>query len=239
MNDEILVCPVSKWYLRRLAMLVALTGGLGLYFLYDGSIGYPKKNHLADLHEIFEATSRGEAAGPFPDEGTRSEKQRKELEAARRAARDGASWAGFAAERMLSESAPKRYSEGEIREQFRFAILMALIALAIAAFGASRRKRAFRADAEGISFPDGKRIAYAEMLEIDLRKWDRGVAKVRYSAPEGEERVAKIDDYKYAGTTAILKRARETNPAIGIEGDLRWLEASAGEEGEPGADREA
>ena len=55
MNDEVTFCRPSTWFFRRIGILIALTGGLGLFFLYDGMIGYPKKNFTVDLYEAFEA----------------------------------------------------------------------------------------------------------------------------------------------------------------------------------------
>ena len=50
-----LVIGPSTWFYRRIGILMLLTGGLGLYFLYDGAIGYPKKNFTVDLHDAFDA----------------------------------------------------------------------------------------------------------------------------------------------------------------------------------------
>jgi hypothetical protein len=225
MNErEEIVCRASLWYFRRMAMLMALTGGLGLLFLYDGVFGYPAKNHIADLHEIFVKAAAGVTPAPLSGEKKRSEKRTRELEEARQAAAGGASWAGFAAARMLAEEEPERYSREEIDEQFFFAGLMGVVTAGIGIFWLTRRNRACRGDDVSIMFPGGNRIRYADILEIDLQKWDRGIGRLRYREGDGEERFAKVDDYKYSGTAAILKRALAKNPGIVLEGDPRWLE---------------
>jgi len=61
------------------------------------------------------------------------------------------------------------------------------------------------------------------VTKIDLEKFDRGVGRLHYLTEGGEEDVQKVDDYKYAGCSAMLRRVREVNPAVEIEGDERWL----------------
>jgi hypothetical protein len=224
-DTEVIVCRASVWYFRRVAMLMALTGVMGLLFLYDGLIGYPKKNHIADLHGVFVNFASGDRIDSHP--GTRSEKRERELDEARKAAREGASWAGFAASRMLAEEVPKRFTPEEIKEQFFFASLMAVVTAGLGIFWILRRNRVFQGGESSLVFPNGKRVRFDEILEINLRKWDRGIAILRYMGSDGEARVAKVDDYKYSGTGAILKRAMVKNPEIALEGDPRWLEVSA------------
>ena len=219
--DEI-VCPLSKWYFRRIGMLLALTGGLGLYFLYDGAIGYPKKNHVADLYEAFDAVSKGRSWEP-EDPAALTEEQKEEIEEARQAAEGGATWAGFAADRLLPEKEPKRYTEADIREQFHFAILMGVICVGLGAFVFARRKKAVRADGEVITLPGGEKIPFLLVRKLDLAKWDRGVAVVTCATESGDEKTVKIDDYKFQGTDAILKRLLEKNESVELAGDRRWL----------------
>ena len=42
-----IVCRVTPWYFKRRAMMAALFAFFGAYFLYDGSVGYPKQVEIA------------------------------------------------------------------------------------------------------------------------------------------------------------------------------------------------
>lgn len=223
-TTDTIVCRTSPWFFRRMLLLIALTAGLSVFFLYDGLFGYPKKNHLADLHAVFDEAGKGKAPQSPEAMAGKSSEQRRELEQAIEAARSGATWAGFAAARRLPEKEPKRYTEAEIRGQFHFAIGMFVVALVIGGIAASRRNRAVRADAEAVHLPSGVRIPFEAILRIDLTRWDRGIGRIVHRSESGEERVAKIDDYIHAGSGKVLQRARERNPGIEIEGDSRWIE---------------
>ncbi len=219
-----IVCRTSPWFFKRMLLLMALTGGLSAFFLYDGLFGYPRKNHIADLHGAFEAVAEGKTTLPPEAMAGKSEERRRELEEAFEAARSGAAWAGFAAARRLPEKEPKRYAESEIREQFHFAAGMFAVTLVIGGVAVARRRRTLRADGEAIHLPSGLRIPFDAIVRIDLQRWDRGIGKVVHRSESGGESVAKIDDYIYAGSGKVLQRARQRNPSIAVEGDPRWLE---------------
>jgi len=142
-------------------MLVALVAGLGLFFLYDGLIGYPKKNFKVDLYEAFEA---GRTGASYPGEsGSANEfdaEQLKELDKAQSAGRDGATWAGFAAERMMPEKVPERYTKGDIREQFVCAIVMGGLVIVIGVFLLRQRGRVFRYGPDALTTPAGETISF-------------------------------------------------------------------------------
>lgn len=233
-ESEAAVCRVSTWFYRRMGMLILLTGGLGLFFLYDGKIGYPKKNFTVSLYESFEAGQDGTPfdRAAFANENLSGE-QLSELEKAHLAGQEGATWAGFAADRMLPEKVPERYSAADIEEQFRFAIIMGVIALAIFLFCLWQRTRVYRYDSEKVSLPNGEVHPFSAFRHLDLSKWDRGIARITSRAAEGsEEKSLRFDDYKYSGIGALLLRVCEVCPDLEIEGDRRWLEATALEKGQ-------
>src|SRR3954452_6946053 len=53
-TSEPIVCRVTTWYYRRMGLLSALFLLMGLYFFYDGWIGYPRQNEAAAKNEWFE-----------------------------------------------------------------------------------------------------------------------------------------------------------------------------------------
>lgn len=228
-----IVCPLSRWFFRRMAMLALLMTGLALYFLYDGAIGYPKKNFTADLYEAFDAGRSGlDWQGSGAEGKAYSDEQTAELGRAHQAGADGATWAGFAAGRLLPEKAPKRYTADEIREQYHFAVLLGVIALGAVLWTLFQRKKAFRCDREAIITPRGRTIPFSDVVRLDLKKWDRGIARLTVREGESDaETTVKVDDYKFSGTGRILRRLCANNQAVEILGDRRWI--SGGEEPPP------
>lgn len=223
MNDEVTFCRPSTWFFRRIGILIALTGGLGLFFLYDGMIGYPKKNFTVDLYEAFEAARVTSSDSGFAyDESAYSAEQLEELKKATVAGREGGTWAGFAADRLLSEKIPERYTEADIREQFHFAILMGVISLGIVGFLLWHRRRSFSYGETSLTTPAGKVISFADVTALDIRRWDRGIGLLSYEE-EKELLRLKIDDYRYDGITEMLKKICAANDLVKIEGDRRWL----------------
>ena len=222
-ESDVIVCPVSSWFRHRVLMLVALVAGLGGYFLYDGCFGYPGKNYVADLHDSYEAGRNG---GPIPvSKPSESSKQRREeLERAHKAGSEGGTWAAFAADRMLSDKKPKRYTASEIREQFVFASLMGVLALVIGGFGMRAWRKSLRGGADVVVFPNGERVDFSRIQSIDIERWDRGLGFVLYHDSEGRKRKRRVDDYKYQGAARILRQILSKNPNITLEGDPRWLE---------------
>ncbi len=52
-NDEI-ICRVTPWYFRRMGLTAAFLLAFGLYFFYDGKIGYPKENKVGEAKDWFQ-----------------------------------------------------------------------------------------------------------------------------------------------------------------------------------------
>ena len=51
---EPISCEITPWYTKRMSLMTLMFVGFGLYFLYDGFIGYPKKNAIFREHETFQ-----------------------------------------------------------------------------------------------------------------------------------------------------------------------------------------
>jgi len=91
----------------------------------------------------------------------------------------------------------KPMNAGKIREQF-IAMGVALVLIAITLFFLIRTiRRSISADDETLYTQDGRKIAYADMVRVDKRKWDsKGLALIYYNE-DGEEKKAKIDGMVY------------------------------------------
>ncbi|NNE91469.1 MAG: hypothetical protein HKN23_07465 [Verrucomicrobiales bacterium] len=205
---------MSPWFVRRIGLMIALVTGLGLYFFYDGWIGYPKKNFNAALFAAFETGKSGDAGLPDPSAfhlADFSEAQSEALNQAIQSGRKGETWSRFAASRHLAAEEPKILTAKEIRDQFFYGALMGIIAAGLAIYLLRERKKTLSADESGIRFPAGNRLKFAEISQLDLRKWDRGIAFVKAGATR-----AKIDDYKYTGAGEIVNRLQAENPDLDI-----------------------
>ena len=54
-KSEQIICKVAFWYYRRMALMFLLFVGGGLWFFYDGLIGWPQKNKIHIAKMAFEA----------------------------------------------------------------------------------------------------------------------------------------------------------------------------------------
>lgn len=216
--EALIVCPVSRWYFRRIALVAALFGGLALYFFYDGAYGYPRTNFHADLFDAFEAGKKGESFASLdfatdPDR-TVSERQRSEMEEAHATGSQGGSWAAFAATRHLGEARPERHSADSIRQQFVFGWILVGLTFVAAGYGLIQRSRCLRAGIDWLETPPGKRIPFSEITGVDFAKWDRGIAILEVSQNQGATSQVKIDDYRFSGASEIIKRIGNGRPEI-------------------------
>lgn len=109
-------------------------------------------------------------------------------------------WIEYSGEKGYPASPGEQpYSEKKIREQWigvGVCIAITLVALYILLRTLSR---SIRADAEGITTHQGRRISYSELKSLDLRKWEtKGLAYVSYDGPSGKGRF-RIDGLTYGG----------------------------------------
>lgn len=201
-----ILCYVTPWYFRRMGMMVAMLAGFGLYFLYDGQVGYPKANRIADKQVWFEE----EVLKSF-DEARVAGKLDIWVENARRqgwpTGRDGEPprWVSYAAQQGWPEK-PHRYTEKEIDEQFWWGGGSLLGALVVGVMILMNRNKVLRGDAHGFLSPEGVFVKHEDVFRVDKRPWEtKGLAYVWYRAGgEGAERRAVIDDLKYEGAVRVL-----------------------------------
>lgn len=174
--------------------------GFGLYFLYDGFIGYPKKNKIYDAHQRFEEIQ--EERKTFLESGKTSADWK--VIAQEKGYPDQEEWIDYAAENGWPEKPPeKRYST---TDQFVCGALCIAVGLAILGTMMINRSKILRADAESFTTPNGQRVRFASARKVDKRKWDnKGLCYVHYEE-DGKTKRAVIDDLKFAGADKILDR---------------------------------
>lgn len=202
-----IVCRVTRWYFRRMAMLAGLLLVFGLVFLYDGGRGYPKIVEIAKKKEWF----TGEFLPSF--DKAKSEGRLEEWVADAKAQGlptgvDGEPprWVSYAAQNGWDED-PKLYSEREIAEQFWFGYGCLGGALIVGIVVLMNRSKVLRGEADHWVTPEGLEIRYANVFRVDKRKWEhKGLAYAWYRMDGGSEKRAVIDDLKYAGAEQVLER---------------------------------
>ena len=155
--------------------IIAFCVGVGLWFIYDGAIAWPKQNAIFQEHEKFEK------------EGRKAE------------------WPDFARSKGWDPQPPEKlHDAGDLKGQFVRATGI-LAGLAVGTWLAMCWKRTLRSDADSVYGDTGKRVAFDEMKSVDRRKMDtKGIAVVIYER-DGRKRKLVLDDYKYAGGEQILQ----------------------------------
>ena len=203
-----IVCRVTPWYFKRRAMMGAMFAFFGAYFLYDGSVGYPKEVEIAKKKEWF----NGEFLATFDaakKSGTLDQWIAEQKAKGMPTGTDGEppKWVTYAASNNWKED-PHHYTEREIAEQFYFGYGCLAAALAVGVIVLLRKNTVLRGEADHFVTPDGVKVAFADVFRVDKRKWDKqGLAYAWFKVGgEGREKKATIDDLMYGGADKVLSR---------------------------------
>ncbi|MBK8090632.1 MAG: hypothetical protein IPK32_01180 [Verrucomicrobiaceae bacterium] len=207
-GTDTLICRVTRWYYKRRLLMFAMFAGFGLYFLYDGNIGYPKELGIAKRKEWFVnefAKSHDEAKKAGTLDAWTADAQKQGLPTGT----DGEppKWVTYAAANGWPED-PHMYTEREIAEQFYFgygclgAAALVLIVLLL------RKNTVLRGESDHFVTPNGAKVMFADVFKIDKRPWDtKGLAYAWYKpGGTGSEKKATIDDLMYGGADLVLDR---------------------------------
>ncbi len=205
-DAETIICRVTPWFYRRMGILAAMLAFMGLYFLYDGKIGYRKANVIADEKEKFEQ----EFLKSFEDAASAGRLD-EWIERARAEGKptgengEPPKWASYAAQRGWPEQ-PKRYSEDEIVQQFQWGGGMLLLAFFVIVKVLLDRGKTLVGREQHMIMPNGAEVRFADVYKVDKRKWDhKGLATVHHRVG-GVEKRAVVDDLKFDGAGRVLDR---------------------------------
>jgi hypothetical protein len=202
-----ILCPVTPWYFKRMSMMAGMIALFGLYFLYDGKVGYPKANEIADKKTWFDDVvlktfDEAKAAGKL-EAWTESAKSQgwpigRDAEPPR--------WISYAAKNGWPEK-PHRYTPEEIQGQFYWGGGTLLVGLFVAGLMLINKNKVLRAEADHFITPEKKKVFFADAFRIDKRKWDNKALAYVWHKPEGgSASKVVIDDLKYAGAGLVLDR---------------------------------
>lgn len=205
-TDDLIKCPVDKWYFKRMGLMTLMLTAFALWFTYDGFVGYPKKNKVFEKFEKFQTSE--EAYKKHLDEKTSqeswlalAEKEGYELQDNN----EPRTWATYSKENKL-EGNPKKKPDSDIRQQKQFAIAFGLGAIGVLLTLLFNRKKTISSDSISWTTPKGKNIKFSDIYEIDKRKWDnKGLATIFYKENEEPKKVL-LDDLKFTGAGKILDR---------------------------------
>jgi hypothetical protein len=211
--NETITCRVTTWYYRRMGLLAAMFLGMGLYFFYDGKVGYVKENEVYAKkqwfeREVIEGPEGYEAATKQGEEFTQAWVQMaREKGWIVSASLKEPRWADYAASHGWAED-PEYHSPEKIREQFYYAAAMLLGAAVAGVLVLLNHNKILTGHPDHMVMPNGVSVRYADATCVDKRKWDnKGLAYVHYRETEGaHSRRVTVDDLMYGGAGRVLAR---------------------------------
>lgn len=160
-------------YLRRYAIMAAICIGAGLWFAYDGFIGYPAKLPAAEAYDEI-----------------RDKDAEERIE----------EWREMAQENGWSKSTPKKTAE-EVRDdivgQYFWMSLCLIGGIPAVLYFLNCRGTWVEATEEGLKTSWGQNVNFANVSKLDKKRWaKKGIAKATYT--EGEmQKTFVFDDFKY------------------------------------------
>ncbi len=191
---------VSRGYLMRLGLVGMFCAFGGLYFLYDGMVGYPAQRERGFKYEKFMEENAG------LDELDRVTK-----------------WNEFARENNWPEGSPldpdtnKPLAVVKINEQFYYAGAAGLVGIGFLLRFAFMFRRWIECDEHHLRDKSGRETTYANITELNKKKWqNKGIAFVSYKTDAGTDRI-RIDDFYFQRdpTRQILRKVEANiDPAL-------------------------
>ncbi len=228
-SPETIVCKPTPWFLFRAVVMLLMFGVFAVLFYIDGSSGYRKKNENYYLHKTFQIAnedfSKMNSSGSLSPEAWKAHAAEQnvkfpddrsilpphiELPMAwpailhdydrMKPLQWNILWREYTKERGLDASPPEEpYDAQKIREQWIVFGFCAALAVVAGFFLLRTIKRSISVDSEAVTTQQGKRIPYADLKKLDLRKWDtKGLAFIDYEGASGRGKI-RIDGLTYGG----------------------------------------
>ena len=206
----LVICPVTRWYYKRMAILGGMLLVFALWFFKDGMWTWPAEREKADKYEWFQKEVIGgydEAvkAGTLPEWIVEKRAAGYPLNEVG----EPVKWVVFAAAQGWPEKPPKKRTDKEIEAQFHWAAGMGIAALLVGVNVLLNCRKVLKGFADHYVTPEGRRVNFADAFRIDKRPWEvKGLAYV-YHRPGGASGAgggsrAIIDDLKYDGAARVL-----------------------------------
>lgn len=224
-----IICKPTPWFLFRALVMLLMFGVFAVLFYKDGSTGYRKKNEVFYLYKTFQAAneefSKMNSDASLTPSGWKMHAEKQIVRFPEDASILPADlklpmpwpailhdygkmkplqwnklWLEYSKERGFPSSpAEEPYDARKIREQWVVFWICLVLASSAAFFLLRTMGRKITADAQGITSQNGKRVAYADLKTLDLRKWEtKGLAFIDYEGASGKGRI-RIDGLTYGG----------------------------------------
>jgi len=228
-DPEMIVCRPTRWFLLRALVMLLMFGVFAVLFFVDGSSGYRKKNEVFYLHLAFQKANdkfaeMNQSGGLTPEAWKRyAAAQTVDFPPDRSVLPSGLSlpmpwpeilhdyermqslqwnllWREYTKGRGINEATPEEpYDARKIKEQWVVFWICTALTLTIGFFLARTLRRTIEADAEAVTDQCGRRVPYADLKVLDLRKWEtKGLAFINYDGAAGSGRL-RIDGLTYGG----------------------------------------
>jgi hypothetical protein len=209
-TNEVIVCRVTRWYIKRRTWLALMLLGMGLYFLYDGLAGYPRSNEMAAQKQWFDNV----VLKSFDEARARGNVDEWVVRAREKGWPTGTDgqpprWAPWAAERGLPEN-PKHYTPSEIEQQYWFGGGCVLAAVIVVIGMLRARGKTLKAGSDHWVTTKGETVRFADVYRLDMRKWpDKGFAYAWYRENgSGAEKRTILDDLMYSNVQRLVDRLK-------------------------------
>jgi hypothetical protein len=164
-----IVARAGQYYRNTRYIMCALLVGAGLWFGYDGFVGWPEHNRK--LAEVKRQVEQAERAG---DEQ-----------------------AAAAARTQLGKMS-KEHSSDDIRLQKILAFALPPVGIALLAWALYNSRGAYRLSGNVLHVPGHPPVALDQITRIDKRLWDRkGIAYLDYEVQGHPAGRIKLDDFVY------------------------------------------
>ena len=228
-SPDPIICKPTPWFLFRALVMLLMFGVFAVLFYIDGSTGYRKKNEVFYLHKAFEAANKEfsemESSGSLTPEEWKmhAEKQTVRFPEDRsvlpanlklpmpwpailhdyermKSLQWNKLWLEYSKEHgMPAKPGDEPYDARKIGEQW-VVFWICLVLASAAAFVLLRTlNRRISADEEGVTTQQGRKVPYADLKTLDLRKWEtKGLAFIDYAGESGKGRI-RIDGLTYGG----------------------------------------
>ena len=224
-----IICKPTPWFLLRALVMLLMFGVFAVLFYIDGSTGYRKKNEVFYLYNTFQAANdefaKMNADGSLgPAEWKmHAEKQNVRFPEDRsilpvtlqlpmpwpailqdyermKSLQWNKLWLEYSKERGFpSDPSDEPYDARKIGEQWVVFWICLVLTLGTGFVLLRTLRRSIAADDQGVTTQQGRRIPYADLKTLDLRKWDtKGLAFIDYDGSAGKGRI-RIDGLTYGG----------------------------------------
>ena len=228
-NQLPIVCKPTRWFVSRVLLILLMLVVFAVLFFIDGSKGYREKNMVFFLHRNFQIANEQFAAmkadgGLTPEswrehaanQSVKFPDDRSTLPANLKLPMPWPAvlhdydrmlpmqwnklWLDYSGKEGLSSNPPEQpYDAGKIHEQWVvFWICVGLCLIAIFIFLRTMSRR-IEGDEDGVRSQQGKKVSYAAMKRLDLRKWaSKGLAFIDYEDESGYGKM-RLDGLTYGG----------------------------------------